>query len=128
MLARADSSRCRADANAAYDDLFDLADNNEIDFADILLFCDDWLWEAAWLTGPMPLMAGPAGQGMLEQLPLDARLSTVAPAQREPLVAETLDLEAIINWLAEIWLDPDVRNAIDQQKFLEVYESLRQLQ
>jgi len=33
----------------------------------------------------------------------------------------------LLNWLAEIWLDPDVQKSIDQDKFLKVYESLKKL-
>ncbi|GAH89780.1 unnamed protein product, partial [marine sediment metagenome] len=33
------------DAND-YNDIFDLADNNSIDYNDLGLFCQDWLWEA----------------------------------------------------------------------------------
>jgi hypothetical protein len=33
----------------------------------------------------------------------------------------------LLQWLAEIWPDPDVRKSIDEEKFLEVYESLKGL-
>ena len=33
----------------------------------------------------------------------------------------------LLNRLAEIWLDPEVRKSIDEEKFLEVYESLKGL-
>jgi len=115
------------DANGGYDDVFDLADNNAIDFGDILAFCDEWLWEGGFLSGSMPLMAGRVGAGMVEGLGLDAGLSAVATAERGPAIAEPVDIEAIMKWLAEIWLDPDVRKSIDEEKFLEVYESLKGL-
>ena len=31
-----------------YNDIFDLKDNNNIDFNDLSLFTEDWLWEKAW--------------------------------------------------------------------------------
>jgi len=115
------------DVNGGDNDVFDLADNNAIDFGDILAFCDEWLWQAGWVTGPMPLMGGRGGAGMVEGLGLDAGLSTVAVAEREPVVAEPVDIEAIMKWLAEIWLDPDVQKSIDEEQFLKVYESLKKL-
>jgi len=38
-----------------------------------------------------------------------------------------LAAKEILQWLAEIWLDPDVRKSIDEEKFLKVYESLKGL-
>jgi len=116
------------DANGGYDDVFDLADNNAIGFGDILAFCDEWLWQAGWVTGPMPLMGGLGGAGMVEGLGLDAGLSAVASAEREPAIAEPVDIEAVMKWLAEIWLDPDVQKSIDEERFLKVYESLKELE
>jgi hypothetical protein len=115
------------DVNGGDNDVFDLADNNAIDFGDILEFCDEWLWQAAYRTGPMPLMAGRGGAGMIEGLGLDVGLSVVTVAEGEPAVAEPVDIEAIMKWLAEIWLDPDVQKSIDHDKFLKVYESLKEL-
>jgi len=113
--------------DANYNDDFDLADNNAIDFGDILAFCHHWLSNAELWTGPMPLMAGRGGAGMVEGSGLDAGLSAVAVAEREPAIAEPVDIEAIMKWLAEIWLDPDVQKSIDEEKFLKVYESLKGL-
>ena len=35
-----------------------------------------------------------------------------------------VDVEAILKWLAEIWLDPDVREGLDEKSWLRLYESL----
>jgi hypothetical protein len=34
----------------------------------------------------------------------------------------------LLDRLAEIWLDPEVRKSIDEEKFLKVYESLKELE
>jgi hypothetical protein len=39
-----------------------------------------------------------------------------------------LTSKELLQWLAEIWLDPDVRKSIDHDKFLKVYESLKELE
>jgi hypothetical protein len=114
--------------DANYNEDCDLQDNNNIDFNDLGLFCEDWLSNAESWPGSMPLMAGRGGAGMLEGLGLDAGLSAVAAVERVAAVAEPVDIEAIMKWLAEIWLDPDVQKSIDEEKFLKVYESLKELE
>lgn len=110
--------------DANYNDDFDLEDDDSIDFGDVLVLCEDWLLNAELHPGPMPLMAGRGGAGMLEGLGLDAGLSAVATAEREPAIAEPVDIEAIMKWLAEIWLDPEVQKAIDEDAWSEFLESL----
>jgi hypothetical protein len=107
-----------------YNDVFGVGDSNSVSLAE---FCDDWLWQAGWVTGPLPLMAGRGGAGVVEGLGLDAGLSAVAAAEREPAVAEPVDIEAVMKWLAEIWLDPEVREHIDAKAWLKFYESLNEL-
>ncbi len=36
--------------------------------------------------------------------------------------------QEILQWLAEIRLDPDVQKSINRDKFLKVYESLKELE
>jgi hypothetical protein len=38
-----------------------------------------------------------------------------------------LTSKELLQWLAEIWLDPEVQKSIDAEKFLKVYESLKGL-
>ncbi len=38
-----------------------LDDDNDVDYADVALFCDDWLWQAGWSDGWMMCMGGGAG-------------------------------------------------------------------
>ncbi|MFH1616642.1 MAG: hypothetical protein ABIG61_16360 [Planctomycetota bacterium] len=51
-----------------YDDLVDLADNNSIDYNDLALFCEDWLWKKGWEEGWMMAMGGGAGGFSLESV------------------------------------------------------------
>ena len=112
------------DAGVDYNDVFLYGDSNSVGLKQ---FCDDWLRGGGSPPGPLPLMAGRGGAGMVEGLGLDAGLSAVATAERGPAVAEPVDIEAIMKWLAEIWLDPDVRKSIDEENFLKFYESLKEL-
>jgi hypothetical protein len=109
------------DSSIEYNKVFGSGDSNSVSLAE---FCDDWLCQAGWVTGPLPLMAGRGGAGMVEGLGLDDGLSAVVTAEREPAVAEPVDIEAIMKWLTEIWLDPEVRKAIDEDAWSEFLESL----
>jgi len=111
--------------DANYNDDFDLQDDDSIDFGDVWVLCEDWLLNAELWTGPMPLMAGRGGAGMVEGLGLDASLSVVAAAERVAAVAEPVDIEGIMKWLAEIWLEPEVRKAIDEDAWRRLVESLK---
>jgi len=57
--------------DANYNDDFDLEDDDSIDFGDVLVLCEDWLLNAGWWTGPMPLMGGRGGGAMMEGLGLE---------------------------------------------------------
>lgn len=59
-----------------YNDIFDLQDNNSIDYNDLALLCEDWLWEKAW--GSEGWMMGMGGGGMgfgLESMSLESAFS-----------------------------------------------------
>ena len=117
------------DANDAnYIEVCDLDDDNIIDFKDIKLFCDEWLWEAGWRAGAMPLTAGRSAEGMVEGLRLEAAPYEFAAAKEKPPGAEPVDVKGLLDWLAEIWLDPDVQKVIDAEDWLKLYESLKDLE
>jgi hypothetical protein len=39
-----------------------------------------------------------------------------------------LTSKELLQWLVEIWLEPEVQKSIDEEKFLKVYESLKELE
>ncbi|HIJ53266.1 MAG TPA: hypothetical protein HPP66_08950 [Planctomycetes bacterium] len=75
-------------ADDDYTDIFDLADNNSIDYADLAVFCDEWLWEAAWDEGWMMCMGG-GGMGFgLESISLE-NSKTALTDNRDALMLST---------------------------------------
>jgi len=50
------------DSGIDYNDVFLDGDSNSVGLEE---FCDEWLWEAGFLTGPMPLMCGRGGGAMM---------------------------------------------------------------
>ncbi|MBN2137048.1 MAG: right-handed parallel beta-helix repeat-containing protein, partial [Sedimentisphaerales bacterium] len=110
------------DSGIDYNDVFGFGDSNSVSLAE---FCEDWLWQAGWLSGPAPLTAGRDAGTTVETLALEATLSAdIACVRQEPLTVEPVDIEAIMQWLADIWLDPEARKSLDADKFLKVYESI----
>jgi len=113
------------DAGIDYNDVFGFGDSNSVSLAE---FCDHWLWEAGWLTGPLPMMAGRGAGGMIEVLALDDVLHPGVFAEREPSVEKPVDILSIIKWLEEIWLEAEVREAINKEVWQKFVESLKDWQ
>ncbi len=162
-----------------YNAVCDLQDNNNIDFNDLVLFCDDWLWKKAWGEGSMMYMGGGdegfVVEGMIfesafgieavglesaeavptgrkDDLMLSSAIESLA-ARPERLTAksekfyavnafntvsalrkmeepkkeiEEVDVKKLLDWLAEIWLDPKVRKSVDAEDWLKLYQSLKE--
>jgi hypothetical protein len=102
------------DSGIDYNDVFLDGDSNSVGLSE---FCDDWLWKADLRPGPMPLMAGRSGRGMAKRLVFEA-------ASYELAAAKPVDIQKLLAWLAEIWLDPKVREVIGAEGWLKLYESL----
>ena len=77
--------------------------------SDLSILITHWKWTAAQLAGDCAergCQGGALGRG--------------SPGTQ-------LTSKELLDRLAEIWLDPDVRKSIDEEKFLKVYESLKEL-
>lgn len=107
-----------------YNDDFDIEDNNSIDFGDVKVLCQNWLLNAELWSGSMLLMGGPGMEGMNQMVPLQAAPYEVAIAEENPAITEPVDYEYLLDWLAQIWLDPEVQERIDAEAWLRVYRSL----
>jgi len=114
-----------------YNDTFDLEDDDTIDYDDLALFCDDWLWESCWNRTMESIMMGRGmgggmSQSMIESASLtEAVYSPVEVEQQQPEQITQLDIEEMLKWLAEVWLDPEVQEAIDEADWLKFIESLK---
>jgi len=117
-----------------YNDLIDLQDNNSIDFNDHAVFASDWLWQAAWPQAePLQFMNAGIGQGMIQSLDFTEGLETSAPAEQqseqavtEEPVAEPVDIEALIQWLDEIWLSGDLKESMTEEQYLEFRKAVEE--
>ena len=109
-----------------YNEDCDLEDNNFIDYKDIALFCEDWLWQTAWAKA-FPFSYGRGmGKSMGMGMGEDFFPSIQAKQARPEITAD--DIEQILKWLAELWLTNDeVRKMINEDEWLKFTESVIQV-
>ncbi len=113
------------DAGIDYNDVFLYGDSNSVGLAE---FCDEWLWEGGFLSGSMPLMGGPSGGGMTESLSLQEARYELTAVEEKTLIAEPVDVKRLVDWLADVWLDPELQQRIDAEAWLKLYESVKELE
>jgi parallel beta-helix repeat protein len=105
---------------------FSLDGDNDVDYNDLALFCEDWLWQAGWIK---PFTCG-AGKGMIQTMaagfaPAEALYPSVLAEQQIEKV-EPLKIEQLIKWLEELWLDEETQKLIDKDAWLKLIESLKE--
>jgi len=115
-----------------YNDIYDLVDNNCIDYNDLARFCEDWLWQRAWAKafpcGYGRGMGQGMGLGMSEGPGLTEKLYASAPAKKPQPQLTKADIVYLIKWLEELWLtDAEVRKMISEDEWLKFMESVIQV-
>jgi len=110
-----------------YNENYDLADNNSIDYNDLRLFCKDWLWEPAWKKSyASGFGRGMGGMGLqlLEETAAFYALEPTTAAKSQPQEIEPVDLEEILEWLDELWLGGDLKEALTEDEYLEFRKAI----
>lgn len=71
-------------------------------------------------------IGGMSGQGMMMGMDfgIDEGFYSSTPAE-QPAETEPVDIEQLLKWLDELWLDEEVREAIDADTWLRFIESLK---
>ncbi len=106
-------------ADNDYNDIYDLVDNNSIDYNDLAVFCEDWPWQAGW-TKTFP--AGTDSSLGAEALYSSSSLSTESLSS-EP---QPVDIEKLIKWLDEIWLNGELKEIMTEDGYLEFRRSIKE--
>jgi len=102
--------------------------DNYIDYHDLAVFCEDWLWEPAW-TRTFGSGIG-MGCGIGRGLGLTEGLYTASPAkqpQKQPIQLTEADFQEIVNWLEELWLDEEVRKVISEDEWQKFVETVKEM-
>jgi uncharacterized repeat protein (TIGR01451 family) len=101
-----------------YNEHCDLEDNNAIDYNDLRIFCNDWLWQAGWTE---PFGAGlarsmGAGAGKAEGLQISVSQPTPQP-----------NVDELIKWLEDLWSrDKQLQEMFTEQEWQEFLKLVQQ--
>ena len=118
------ASAWQSDPNYSnYNEDCDLEDNNFIDYNDIALFCEDWLWQTAWAK------AVPCAYDELWGRSMGMGESFFPSRQAKQIQPEltAADIEEILKWLADLWLtNEEVRKMIPEDEWLKFIEAIIQ--
>jgi hypothetical protein len=101
-------------------------DNNQIDYADLAVFCEDWLWQAGWTKTFTCGASQGMGQTMAAGFAPAAVSYPLVLSEQQIEKVEPLKIEQLIKWLEELWLDPEAQNLIDKDIWLKFIESLKE--
>ena len=128
---------------------FSLDDDDYVGYDDLKLFCDDWLWTPAWDQPMDSMMMGEGmGGGMSQSISQSVSLTEFGKQLVPELTAEGLiqsegvyqsepveekqpepitqqEIEDTLKWLDEVRLNPEVREAIDKDDWLEFVELVK---
>jgi subtilisin family serine protease len=101
-----------------YNDHCDLEDNNAIDYNDLRVFCDDWLWQAGWTQ---PFGAGLARSMGARSGAAEGLRVSVSPPTAQP------DVDELIKWLEDLWSrDKQLQEMFTQQEWQEFLKLVQQ--
>ena len=85
------------------------------------MICADWLWEAGWTKA----FAAGAGGGMLRGGGFMASEYESWSASEALESDEEVDVEALVDWLVELWLDDAIQKAFDEKEWFEFVELVK---
>ena len=120
----------KTDADGDYDDFYDIADdNNSVDFNEVAVIVEDWLWEKVLDEGWMMRMGGGGmgGEGFSPGAELYPAEFTAEQSSEEMYSPDIENIERLLEWLEDIWLDESVQETIDEDNFKRMIESLKKL-
>jgi hypothetical protein len=117
------------DSNSNWNPKCDIAipANNLIDFNDLAVFCEDWLWQAGWdqPVGFMMMGQSIGEEGGVLFAPAGTSLQSVSEEQQIEKL-EPFEIKQIIDWLEQLWLEEETQRIIDKDIWLKFMESLKE--
>jgi predicted outer membrane repeat protein len=100
--------------------------NNRIDYNDLAIFCEDWLWQAGW-DKPAGFMTMGQGMGGAEAAAIAAaEISLQSVSEQQIEKVEPLEIKQLIDWLEQLCLDEETKKIIDEDTWLKFIESLKE--
>jgi hypothetical protein len=102
--------------------------NNRIDYNDLAVFCEDWLWQSAWdKPAGFMMMGRSAGETMaISSILPEVAYPSISAEQQQIEKIEPLKIEQLIKWLEQVWLEEETHKLIDEDLWLKFMESLKE--
>ena len=105
--------------------------NNRIDYNDLAVFCEDWLWQSAWdKPAGFMMMGRSAGETMTPALASQEAAGEISlqsiSAEQQIEKVTPLKIEQLIKWLEQVWLEEETQKLIDEDLWLKFIESLKE--
>jgi len=100
---------------------FSLDIDSDVDFDDLALFCEDWLWQPGW---SQPFTCGTAG---MDGLGRGLAFVDSQPARLAVVKAEPVDIGRLLGWLEDIRLDPEAAESLDRDKWAKLLKLIEEL-
>ena len=94
---------------------------NVIDYNDLAVLCGDWLWEESWTKA----FAAGAGGEMMRGGGFMASGYELGSASETAESDEEVDVEALVSWLVDLWLDDEIQKAFDEKEWFEFVELVK---
>jgi len=96
-------------------------------YNDLAIFCEDWLWQSAW-GQPFGFMM--MGEGLGETMfagfaAPETSLQSVSEEQNIEKL-EPIEIEQLIKWLEEVWLEEETQKLIDKDLWLKFIEAVKE--
>jgi len=133
--------------DANYNEDCDFEDNNAIDYNDLALFCEDWLWKVAWQDtqwmmamgqrGGLESLLAPQDRLMLpdaaaslkamseEMLERTQKFYAIVPARTLQPSVQEIDIKEILKWLADLWLEEEqLQKMFEEDEWLKFIEAV----
>jgi len=100
--------------------------NNHIDYNDLAVFCEDWLWQAGWdKPAGFMMMGRSAGETETVAFTASETSSQFISAEQQIEKVSPLKIEQLIKWLEQVWLEEETHKLIDEDLWLKFIESLK---
>jgi hypothetical protein len=120
-----------SDGNTNYNYLCDYFPDSKIDYKDLNIFCEYWLYPSDWepIGGQGAYFADNSSDGEMEMMmSMDTEQEFSSEESMAFEAEQIVDVNSLVDWLDELWLDGDLKETMDEEEYLEFRKSVEELQ
>ncbi len=104
-----------------------LGTDSFIDYDDLFILCEDWLWQPAWLNdfpAQMSMMSMPSSSTQLQLTETQSLSSTDSTTSVYHTPIPQYSLEETLKWLDDLWLSGELAEVMTEYEYLEFRKAL----